>query len=88
MKVEKLVLEVVMVLLEPPVETEMGGTTVALVGMPVTEVVDLNPFSNLYSKGGRRTNPVEVEAGLDDAVIGELLLVITTVLLPVEVVVV
>lgn len=41
MKVEKLVLEVVMVLLEPPVETEMGGTTVALVGIPVTEVVDL-----------------------------------------------
>lgn len=41
MKVEKLVLEVVMVLLDPPVETEMSGTTVALVGIPVTEVVVL-----------------------------------------------
>ena len=55
MKVEKLVLEVVMVLLEPPVETEMGGTTVALVGMSVTEVVDLNPFSmcDLTGRGNR-----------------------------------
>lgn len=39
-------------------------------------------------KGKRRTNPVEVEAEVEDAVIGELLLVITTVLLPVEVVLV
>lgn len=37
-------------------------------------------------KGKRRTNHVEVEAEVEDAVIGELLLVITTVLLPVEVV--
>lgn len=41
MNVEKLVLAVVTVLLERPVETEIGGTTLALVGIPVTEVVDL-----------------------------------------------
>jgi hypothetical protein len=55
MKVEKLVLEVVMVLFDPPVDTEMGGTTVALVGMPVTEVVVLyKSISMIYSIGGRK----------------------------------
>jgi hypothetical protein len=67
----------------------MGGTTVALVGMPVTEVVVLyNSLAWFISIGGKKwTNPV-VEAGVEDAIIGELLLEITAVLLLVVVVLV
>lgn len=90
-KVEKLV-EVVMILLDP-VGTETDELTVAPVGMLVTEVVDLNlvsiPFSMaFYIEKKGRTNPVDLGVGVEGAIIGELLLETTPILLLVVVVLV